>query len=111
MTDSTHSTSRVVLASRPAAAPSAENFRLESAPLPEPREGEMRLRTRYLSLDPYMRWRMNDGASYADPVAIGGVMVGGTVSVVDVSRHPKFKSGDLVLGFTGWQTQDRKSVV
>lgn len=95
---------RVVLAQRPSGAPDLSHFRLESAPLPEPREGELRLRTRYLSLDPYMRWRMNDGASYADPVAIGGVMVGGTVSEVDVSRHPKFKAGDLVLGFTGWQT-------
>jgi NADPH-dependent curcumin reductase CurA len=104
MTESSSSLHRVVLASRPNGAPTAVNFRLEEAPLPEPREGEMRLRTRYLSLDPYMRWRMNDGASYADPVAIGGVMVGGTVSEVELSRHPGFKPGDRVLGFTGWQS-------
>lgn len=104
MTDSASSCQRVVLASRPTGAPNTGNFRLEPAPLPEPGDGEMRLRTRYLSLDPYMRWRMNAGASYADPVEIGGVMVGGTVSQVEVSRHPKFKAGDLVLGFTGWQT-------
>lgn len=105
MTDSSSSTlRRVVLASRPEGAPSASNFRLEEVPMPEPRDGEVRLRTRYLSLDPYMRWRMNDGASYADPVAIGGVMVGGTVSEVEVSRHPRFEVGDLVLGFTGWQS-------
>ncbi|MCC2656019.1 MAG: putative oxidoreductase [Panacagrimonas sp.] len=105
MTDSSSSSlRRIVLASRPQGAPTDDNFRVEDVPLPEPREGEMRLRTRYLSLDPYMRWRMNDGASYADPVAIGGVMVGGTVSEVEVSRHPKFTSGDLVLGFTGWQS-------
>jgi NADPH-dependent curcumin reductase len=104
MSEPSSSLRRVVLASRPRGAPSAENFRIEEVALPEPREGEVRLKTRYLSLDPYMRWRMNDGASYADPVAIGGVMVGGTVSQVERSRHPKFEPGDLVLGFTGWQS-------
>jgi NADPH-dependent curcumin reductase len=104
MTDPSPSLHRVVLASRPKGAPTAENFRVEAVPLPEPAEGEVRLRTRYLSLDPYMRLRMNDGESYADPVAIGGVMVGGTVSEVERSRHPRLKEGDLVLGFTGWQS-------
>ena len=61
------------------------------------------LRTLYLSLDPYMRGRMSDGPSYAAPVAIGDVMVGGTVSRVEASRLDNFKVGDLVLGYTGWQ--------
>ena len=62
------------------------------------------LRTRYLSLDPYMRGRMSDAPSYAEPVPVGGVMVGGTVSVVEESRHPDFQAGDHVLAMSGWQT-------
>jgi hypothetical protein len=63
----------------------------------------MLLRTLYLSLDPHMRGRMSDGPSYAAPVAVGDVMVGGTVSRVQASRHNDFKVGDLVLGYVGWQ--------
>ena len=93
----------IVLNSRPVGAPTAANFRLRETPLPAPAEGQLLLRTLYLSLDPYMRGRMSDARSYAEPVGIGEVMVGGTVSRVLVSKHPDFREGDLVLGFSGWQ--------
>ena len=93
----------IVLNSRPVGAPTPDNFRLRETPLPEPADGELLLRTLYLSLDPYMRGRMSEAKSYAEPMAIGDVMVGGTVSRVLVSRHPDFKEGDLVLGFSGWR--------
>lgn len=93
----------IVLNSRPVGAPTLENFRLRENPLPTPADGELLLRTLYLSLDPYMRGRMSDAKSYAAPMAVGDVMVGGTVSRVQVSKHPGFKEGDLVLGFSGWQ--------
>lgn len=94
---------RIVLNSRPVGEPTLADFRLESAPVPEPAEGQILLRTLYLSLDPYMRGRMSDAPSYAAPVALGEVMVGGTVSRVETSLHPDFQPGDLVLGFSGWQ--------
>lgn len=94
---------RFVLASRPVGAPTVANFRLEEGPVPEPADGEVLLRTRYLSLDPYMRGRMNAGESYADRVELGQVMVGGTVSEVQASRHGDFSEGDLVSAFSGWQ--------
>ena len=94
---------RIVLASRPKGAPAPQDFRLEQRDVPTPAEGEVLLRTLYLSLDPYMRGRMSDAPSYAPPTAIGDVMVGGTVSRVVASRHPKFAEGDLVLGGSGWQ--------
>ncbi len=94
---------RIVLASRPNGAPTADNFRLDEAPVPTPAAGQVLLRTLYLSLDPYMRGRMADGPSYADPVEIDGVMVGGTVSRVEASQHPDYAVGDLVVGLTGWQ--------
>ena len=71
---------RILLVSRPVGSPGTENFRQESVPIPKAGEGEILLRTRYLSLDPYMRGRMNAGKSYADRVELGDVMVGGTVS-------------------------------
>ena len=95
---------RIVLASRPHGAPTPDNFRLEQSVLAAPAAGQLLLRTLYLSLDPYMRGRMSDAPSYAAPVAIGEVMVGGTVSRVEASQHPDFKPGDLVLGQTGWQS-------
>ena len=67
---------RIVLAQRPRGEPDANTLRLETGPVPEPGAGEMLLRTVFLSLDPYMRGRMNDAKSYAEPVAIGGVMTG-----------------------------------
>jgi NADPH-dependent curcumin reductase CurA len=94
---------RIVLAQRPQGAPVAEDFRLEQVPLPEPDEGQVLLRTEYLSLDPYMRGRMSDAPSYAEPVKIGDVMVGGTVCRVESSRHPDFKEGEWVLAYSGWQ--------
>ncbi len=102
---STHATMQraIVLNSRPVGAPTPDNFRLRESAMPTPAQGEMLLRTLFLSLDPYMRGRMSDAKSYAAPVAIGDVMVGGTVSRVQVSNHPDFKVGDLVLGFSGWQ--------
>lgn len=95
---------RVVLASRPKAAPSLDNFRLESIPVRELRDGEVLIKTLYLSLDPYMRMRMNDGASYAEPVQIGEVMFGGAVGRVLASKRKGFAEGDLVTGYTGWQS-------
>src|SRR5471030_3372291 len=95
---------RIVLASRPEGAPTPENFRLEREALPDLEDGQVQLRTLYLSLDPYMRGRRSDAPSYADPVPVNGVMEGGAVSVVEQSRNPRFKTGDQVFGPTGWQT-------
>lgn len=94
---------RIVLKSRPVGAPTSENFLLEKTALPVPKNGQILLRTLYLSLDPYMRGRMSDAPSYAEPVAINAVMIGGTVSRVEASLHPDYQSGDLVLSFNGWQ--------
>ncbi|EIK95052.1 putative oxidoreductase [Pseudomonas sp. M47T1] len=95
---------RIVLVSRPKGAPTPENFRLERVALPDLNDGEVLLRTLYLSLDPYMRGRMSDAPSYAAPVQIDEVMTGGAVSVVEQSRHPKYQVGDQVVGMTGWQS-------
>ncbi|AZG72307.1 NADP-dependent oxidoreductase [Shewanella livingstonensis] len=94
---------RIVLASRPQGEPVANNFRLETVNKPVPAEGEVLLRAVYLSLDPYMRGRMNDAKSYADPVAIDDVMVGASVAQVEVSNHPDYKVGEWILAFGGWQ--------
>jgi NADPH-dependent curcumin reductase CurA len=99
----TESNRRFVLASRPVGLPTADNFRLETVPIPQPQEGQVLLQTRYLSLDPYMRGRMNAGKSYAARVELGDVMVGGTVSQVIASRNPAFAEGDLVTAYVGWQ--------
>ena len=94
---------RIVLASRPEGEPTPENFRLETAPAPRPGEGEVLLKTLWLSLDPYMRGRMSAAQSYAKPVEVGGVMEGGTVSEVVESRSGAFGPGDIVLSRAGWQ--------
>lgn len=94
---------QVLLASRPDGEPVAENFDLAETEIPTPGDGEMLLRTVYLSLDPYMRGRMNAEKSYAEPVPVGGVMEGGTVSVVEKSNGGKFAEGDIVVGRSGWQ--------
>jgi NADPH-dependent curcumin reductase len=94
---------RWVLASRPEGKPGADNFRLETTAVPQPGEGQVLLQTRFLSLDPYMRGRMNAGESYAEPVALGEVMVGGTVSEVVATRNPGFAEGELVTAYAGWQ--------
>src|SRR5437899_7588234 len=98
------SAKRVVLASRPAGEPKTSDFRIEDYALPTPGEGQVLLRTIWLSLDPYMRGRMSEGPSYAAPVPIGGVMEGGTVCEVLASNNPAFSRGDIVLAHTGWQT-------
>jgi NADPH-dependent curcumin reductase len=94
---------RIVLARRPQGAPTAADFRLEELPRPAPGPGQVLLRTRYLSLDPYMRGRMNAGPSYAPPVAVDAPMTGQTVSVVEASDNPTFLPGELVLANVGWQ--------
>lgn len=94
---------RIVLAQRPKGLPDADTLRLETGPVPEPAPGEMLLRTVYLSLDPYMRGRMNDAKSYATPVAIGGVMTGQVVAEVVTSTCDGFVTGDYVLTGSGWQ--------
>lgn len=95
---------RVVLAARPRGVPTTEVFRLEEAEVPRPRDGQVLLKTLYLSLDPYMRQLMNEvGPVYAPAVLLGEPMVGGTVNRVVDSRHPRFRAGDLVLGNAGWQ--------
>ena len=94
---------RVVLNSRPVGAPRAENFRIEEVGIPALQDGQVLLRTLVLSLDPYMRGRMSDAPSYAAPVEIGDVMVGGTIASVQASRHPHFQPGQRVLSRNGWQ--------
>jgi NADPH-dependent curcumin reductase len=94
---------QIVLRSRPVGLPTPENFGMDDGPVPEPGDGEVLTRTLWLSLDPYMRGRMNAGKSYAAPVSVGGVMVGGTVGRVLASRDPGFTDGDLVVGPGGWQ--------
>jgi NADPH-dependent curcumin reductase len=93
---------RMVLASRPKGAVVADNFRLEQAPIPVLKDGEVLIRNHYLSLDPYMRGRMEDVKSYAAPQALGDVMIGGTVGEVVESKNPKFAVGDKVQGMLGW---------
>ncbi|WP_417615141.1 NADP-dependent oxidoreductase [Oceanisphaera sp.] len=94
---------QLTLASRPVGAPTTDDFSLQETAIPEPKQGEILLRTVFLSLDPYMRGRMSDAKSYAEPVAMGEPMVGGTVSRVQLSLHPDFKVGDWVLSYSGWQ--------
>ena len=100
---STRMNRRITLAARPMGAPKTSDFATVDDPVSTPGDGEMRLRTIYLSLDPYMRGRMNDVKSYVPPIGIAETMEGGAVSVVEESRHPKFSAGDIVLGRTGWQ--------
>ncbi|NOH97617.1 NADP-dependent oxidoreductase [Vibrio sp. 99-70-13A1] len=94
---------QIVLASRPQGAPIHSNFRLENVAAPSIQDGEVLLRSVYLSLDPYMRGRMSDAKSYADPVAIDEVMVGATVCQVEESQHADYEVGEWVLAYTGWQ--------
>jgi hypothetical protein len=94
---------QITLASRPVGPPTADDFALVERPVPEPGQGELLLRNLYLSLDPYMRGRMSDAESYAEPMAVGDVMVGGTVARVETSRHPDWREGELVLAYAGWQ--------
>src|SRR3954467_10377195 len=95
---------RIVLASRPVGDPKPSDFRLEDSPVPEPGPGQVLLKTKWLSLDPYMRGRMSDAPSYAKPVGIGEVIEAGTVSEVVASNNLKLQKGDIVLSRAGWQT-------
>ncbi|MEO3712963.1 NADP-dependent oxidoreductase [Roseateles flavus] len=94
---------QIHLVSRPTGEPTVDNFRLVEAPLPAVQEGQVLVRNHYLSLDPYMRGRMSDAKSYADPQPLDQVMMGGTVGEVVESRNPAFKAGDQVVGMGGWQ--------
>src|SRR5947207_7282529 len=95
---------QIVLAARPQGRPKPSDFRLDEAAIPTPRAGQILLRVQYLSLDPYMRGRMDDRKSYATPVSLGGVMQGESVAVVIASQHPGYSEGDIVLARTGWRT-------
>ncbi|MDN7944353.1 NADP-dependent oxidoreductase [Burkholderia multivorans] len=103
MSQSKTANRRIVLNSRPVGAPTANDFRLETGDVPTPGAGQVLLRTVWLSLDPYMRGRMSDAPSYAPPVQLGDVMVGGTISRVVASNLPAFREGDLVVAASGWQ--------
>ncbi|KCB24291.1 NADP-dependent oxidoreductase [Bordetella hinzii] len=94
---------RIVLARRPQGEPLETDFCLETEAVPQVGPGQVLLRTVYLSLDPYMRGRMSDAPSYAKPVALGEVMVGGTVCRVAASQHPDYAVGEWVLAQSGWQ--------
>ncbi|MBS0366771.1 MAG: NADP-dependent oxidoreductase [Proteobacteria bacterium] len=94
---------RVLLARRPRGEPVEADFRLEQGAVPQPAAGQVLLRTRYLSLDPYMRGRMNDTPSYVPPIEVGAPMSGQTVSVIEASGHPAWRTGELVLANSGWQ--------
>ena len=92
-----------LLASRPDGEPTAANFKLVEVPVPELADGQVLVQNHFMSLDPYMRGRMNDGKSYAVPQALNEVMGGGTVGEVVASKNPAFAVGDKVVGMGGWQ--------
>ena len=94
---------QILLNAHPVGFPVDTDFKMVEAVVPDPAHGELLIRTIYLSLDPYMRGRMNPGASYATPVSLGAVMEAGTVGQVVASKHDGFKEGDLVLSGGGWQ--------
>jgi len=99
MTEQMH---RIALARRPNGDPVPEDFSHEAQPMPTPGEGEVLVQVTHMSLDPYMRGRMDDVKSYADPVPLGGTREAGTVGVVLQSNHPRFAAGDLAFGMFGW---------
>jgi NADPH-dependent curcumin reductase CurA len=95
---------QIVLATRPQGRPKLTDFRLEETAIPTPGPSQVLLQVQYLSLDPYMRGRMDDRESYAAPTPLGGVMPGESVATVVDSRHPGYSAGDIVLAQTGWRT-------
>src|SRR5437667_9431613 len=95
---------QIVLAARPQGRPKLSDFRLEETVIPTPGAWQVLLRAQYLSLDPYMRGRMDDRKSYAKPVPLGGVMDGESVATVLASQHPGYSEGDIVLAQAGWRT-------
>ncbi|MEO8280884.1 MAG: NADP-dependent oxidoreductase, partial [Ideonella sp.] len=94
---------QIHLVSRPTGEASPDNFKLVEAPVPELSDGQVLVRHHFLSLDPYMRGRMDDSKSYAKPQPLDSVMIGGTVGVVEQSRNTGFAVGDKVVGMGGWQ--------
>src|SRR3989442_4703011 len=95
---------QIVLTARPQGKPQLTDFRLEETAIPTPSAGQVLLRVQYLSLDPYMRGRMDDRKSYAKPVPFGAVMDGESVATVIASQHPGYSEGDIVLAQTRWRT-------
>lgn len=95
---------QIVLAARPKGRPQLSDFRFEETEIPAPGSGQLLLGVQYLSLDPYMRGRMDDRRSYATPLQIGDVMTGESVAKVLTSNHPEYAEGDIVLAPTGWRT-------
>lgn len=94
---------QILLAARPEGLPKESDFRLVEGEVPSPGEGRFLVKVNYLSVDPYMRGRIREGKSYAEPVQVGDVMVGGTVGTVVQSRHSDYQPGDIVVGYWGWQ--------
>lgn len=94
---------QILLAARPEGLPKESDFKLVESPMPEPGEGQFLVKTNYLSVDPYMRGRISEAKSYAEPVAVGDLMVGGTVGTIVQSRHPSYREGEVVVGYWGWQ--------
>ncbi len=94
---------QIVLDNRPQGEATVSNFKMVEAPIPALQDGQVLVRHHYMSLDPYMRGRMNESKSYAQPQPLGEVMIAGTVGEVVESQHPKFKVGDQVVGMGGWQ--------
>ena len=98
-----HANRQILLASRPTGEPTTDNFKLVEQAVPELGDGQVLVRNHYLSLDPYMRGRMNEGKSYATPQPLNEVMIGGTVGEVVASKNAHFAVGDKVVGMGGWQ--------
>lgn len=94
---------QILLAARPTGFPKESDFRLVETPIPEPNEGEFRIRNSFVSVDPYMRGRMNDVKSYSPPFEMDAVIESGAVGYVEVSKNPKFPAGSAVAGMFGWQ--------
>jgi len=94
---------QITLAARPKGMPKESDFKLIESPVPEPEPGQILVRMLYISVDPYMRGRMNDAKSYSPPVQIGEVMGAGAVGEVSASKNVRFQVGDVVEGFFGWQ--------
>jgi len=94
---------KILLASRPTGMPTPDNFKIVDAEMPQPKEGEILIRTLYLSVDPYMRGRMNDRKSYVPPFVVNEVITGGVVGEVIESRSDAFQAGDIITGLLGWQ--------
>lgn len=95
---------QIVLAARPNGRPQLTDFRLEETEIPRPASGQLLLAVKYLSLDPYMRGRMDDRKSYATTLQLGAVITGESVARVVASNHPGYGEGDIVVAVTGWRT-------